>query len=47
MSIYIYTQTKVKQHNNFSETLFGKLQNGNVGNGNQIFGILILILLLL
>ena len=23
----IYTQTKVKQHHNFSETLFGKLQN--------------------
>ena len=27
-NFYIYTQTKVKQHHVFSETLFGKLQNG-------------------
>ena len=26
--IFIYIQTKVKQHHNFSETLFWKLQNG-------------------
>ena len=29
--IYIYTQTKVKQHHIFSETLFWKLQNGICG----------------
>ena len=29
--IYIYTQTKVKQHHIFSETLFWKLQNGIYG----------------
>ena len=30
-SLHIYTQTKVKQHHIFSETLFWKLQNGIYG----------------
>ena len=45
--VYTHTQTKVKQHHNFSKTLFWKLQNGIVGNRNQIFGILMYIVLLL
>ena len=43
----IYTQTKVKQHHIFSETLFWKLQNGIFGYRNKIFWILLYILFLL
>ena len=41
--LYLYTHTKVKQHHIFSESC----RMEYVGNGNQIFWILLQILLLL